>query len=420
MFRVARLEWSLLVRGWTAALGVSVIAVMGLLAIVHGREIVDRQAAVIANSPALQAEEHRAILDPQPADALAGDQLYYLFFHTVREPSPWAAVAIGQRDAQPFNLKVRILALQGQLYDAELGSPLLAALGNFDLTFVFIVLVPLLIVGLTFNIWSAERELGTWDLVRSQPVRAWRILAIKFALRALLVWSVTLLLHGAAALLLRIPIDMTWLTIAWWLTLYIAFWIGVAALVTAARHGSDTNIVILLGVWLVTVVLGPALIAVAAAVRVPLPEALELTVAQRQGYHAAWDEPQGEVMAAFYRSYPEWQSVPIPTDRYSNGWYYAMQQRGDDLARDAAQRYRQALIDRDRWAGRLSWFFPPALLQRRLSHAAGTDLAGYLRYLDSVSVYHEALKAHFFPIVFSDATVREVDWTRAPRHHHRD
>jgi hypothetical protein len=47
-------------------------------------------------------------------------------------------------------------------------------------------------------------------------------------------------------------------------------------------------------------------------------------------------------------------------------------------------------------------------------------LAGYLRYLDSVSEYHEALKQHFLPIVFGNATIREVDWALAPRHRHRD
>ncbi len=420
MWRLVRLELMMLMRGWTAAIGIVVTSVMGLLAIAHGSTVIERQQSVLANSPALQAEEHRAILDPQPADALAGDQLYYLFFHTVREPSPWAAIALGQRDEQPFNLKIRMLALQGQLYDAELGSPLLAALGNFDLTFVFVVLVPLLVIALTFNVWSAEREQGTWDLVRSQPFRSWHVLAIKLGLRALLVWLVVLLLHSAAALLLGIGIDATWFGILWWLTIYVAFWIAVAALVAAAVRSSDTSIVVLLGCWLIAVVLGPAMIATAATVRVPLPEALELTVAQRQGYHAAWDEPLPEVMEAFYQRYPEWRSVPIPTDRYSNGWYYAMQQRGDDAARDAAQRYRRALIDRDRWIGSVSWLFPPALLQRRLSQTAGTDLNGYLRYLDSVSAYHETLKRHFLPSVFSSATVRDIDWANAPRHRHRD
>jgi ABC-2 type transport system permease protein len=60
------------------------------------------------------------------------------------------------------------------------------------------------------------------------------------------------------------------------------------------------------------------------------------------------------------------------------------------------------------------------LLQRALAASAGTDLDAYLRYLDSVADYHEALKRHFFPIVFSDKTVAEVDWSAAPKHRHRD
>jgi ABC-2 type transport system permease protein len=306
------------------------------------------------------------------------------------------------------------------LYDAELTSPLLASFGNFDLAFVFVVLVPLLVIALTFNVWSSERETGTWDLIRSQPVAPWRVLALKFVLRGAVAWVTIFALHGAATLMLDIPVDGLWLTIGIWLSLYLAFWIGIAAIVAALRQASDANIVMLLGVWLVTAVIGPALVNVLAASRFPLPEALELTVLQRQGYHAAWDEPLPEVMDAFYRSYPEWRSVPIPHDRYSNGWYYAMQQRGDDVARDAATRYRRTLVERERWIGRTLWLFPPALLQRALTASAGTDLDAYLRYLDSVSEYHEALKRHFFPIVFSDKTVAEVDWRSAPVHRHAD
>jgi ABC-2 type transport system permease protein len=125
-------------------------------------------------------------------------------------------------------------------------------------------------------------------------------------------------------------------------------------------------------------------------------------------------------MEAFYQRYPNWRAVDIPMDRYSNGWYYAMQQRGDDAAREAAERYRQALELRDQWVDRVSWIFPPAAFHRLLTRAAGTDLRGYLAYLDSVAAYHEALKRHFFPVVFSDATVAAVDWSAAPVHTHRD
>jgi len=173
-------------------------------------------------------------------------------------------------------------------------------------------------------------------------------------------------------------------------------------------------------VWVTWTVLGPALVTVAAGARFPLPEALELTVLQRQGYHGAWDEPLPEVMEAFYQRYPEWRATPFPRDRYSNVWYYAMQQRGDDASHAAAERYRRNLVDRDRWVARASWLFPPAACQRMLTGTAHTDLTSYLAYQDSVAAYHERLKRHFFPIIFSEATVATVDWEAVPRHAHQD
>jgi len=321
---------------------------------------------------------------------------------------------------QAFNLKVTIRALQEQLYNAEFGNPLLAAFGNFDLAFVIVVLAPLLVIALTFNVLSGEQELGTWDLVRSQPRHPLGVLGLKFALRAAAAWLPLLLLQVTATIAFDLPLDARWLTIAAGTLAYVLFWVLAAVAVAAWRRSSDANILALLGVWIVCTVLGPALINVAAAARYPLPEALELTVLARQGYHSAWDRPLVETMERFYQRYPEWRKVAIPADTYSNGWYYAMQQRGDELARPAAESYRRTLQERERWVNAASRWFPPAVLQRLLTGVARTDLDAYLAYLDSVAAYHERVKQHFLPVIFSDATVAEVDWAAAPRHQHRD
>jgi ABC-2 type transport system permease protein len=84
-------------------------------------------------------------------------------------PSAWAPVSICQRDMQAFNLKVPLLAVLGQLYDSDRANPLLVAFGNFGLAFVLVFLLPLLVIALTYNVWSADQELGTWDLLQSQP-----------------------------------------------------------------------------------------------------------------------------------------------------------------------------------------------------------------------------------------------------------
>ena len=160
--------------------------------------------------------------------------------------------------------------------------------------------------------------------------------------------------------------------------------------------------------------------ATAAAARFPAPEALELTIAQRQGYHSSWDRPVRETMAPFVQRYPEWAGVVVPTDRYSNPWYYAMQQRGDEAAGPPARAYRAALEQRHAWVQRWWRAMPPAAVQAALTRAARTDLPAYLVYLDSVAAFHEALKRQFFPVVFSDRTIRDVRWADAPRHDHAD
>jgi ABC-2 type transport system permease protein len=217
-----------------------------------------------------------------------------------------------------------------------------------------------------------------------------------------------------------VPVDRRWWLVIAAALAYVLTWMGAALAVAALRRSSDFNLLALLGVWVVWTALGPAMLNVLAASRYPLPEALELTVLQRQGYHGAWDEPLPEVMDAFYRRYPEWRSFSVPRDRYSNAWYYAMQQRGDDMAEQAARRYRQGLEAKDLWLARLSWLCPPAAFHRLLTRVARTDLAGHLAYVDSVAEYHEKLKQHFLPVIFSDQTVADVDWRAAPVHVHQD
>ena len=417
---IVRLEWQHLRRStawWVATL---VLCGASIVAVRHGQTVTDRQRAAIAESPAIQAEQHEAILAAQPPDANGGDQLYYLFFHTAHEPSAWAPMSLGQRDLQPFNLKIRLLALHSQLYDVEFGNPLLAAFGSFDLAFILVFVVPLFVIALTHNVWSLEREQGSWPLVTSQPTSPAVVLGLKLGVRLAAILLPVLIIVLASAWWLALPADGRLLGVAVLCGVYVLLWGGTAAVVGGFRRSSDVNLAVLLGIWIVGCVLGPSLVNAAAAVRYPLAESLELTVRARQGYHEAWDIPLKETMARFYERYPEWRDVPIPADRYSNGWYYAMQQRGDDEAESAVKAYRGSLIRRQTWVASALRLFPPALFQSALNGIARTDLDAHLAYLDSVAHYHEALKTYFFPVAFHEMPVADVSWNGAPRHRFAD
>jgi ABC-2 type transport system permease protein len=417
---IVRLELRQLLRAPAVIGGVALLCGASCAALYHGSTVIARQQVAIAASPALEREQHRAILHLLPKDANAGDQLYYLFFHTVHEPSEWASISLGQRDVQPFNLKIRLLALQGQLHDSDIASPLLAAFGSFDLAFVIVYVVPLFVIALTHNVWSSERELGTWSLVRSQPVSGPALLALKLSVRTSVVLAPMWLVILGMTWALRLPPDGRLLSVVLLTGLYVLLWVSASIVVAAWRRSSDFNLIMLLSLWIAGCILGPALVNAIAAARYPTPEALELTVRQRQGYHGAWDRPVVDTMSQFYERYPEWRGAFVPEDRYSNAWYYAMQQRGDDEARPAVEGYYDTLARRSQWVRQALVLFPPALLQSALNQLARTDLDSHLAYLASVADYHEALKRFFFPAIFDDATIQDVEWQRVPRHQFRD
>ena len=354
------------------------------------------------------------LLSVYPPATDAGEVLYYLAFPAPQPPLSVASLARGRAEVETESLRVRLLALEGQLYEHETVNPRLAAAGYLDLAFLLIALLPLFIIAVSYDLISGEREGGTWNLVRlfASPRR---LLAAKLASRAILVGAVAAAVMAAGALMAGIELDgrAGWMFVL--VALHTVFWFAVCLGVALGHRSSTANAMILAGIWVVLTILAPAALSLANAVLHPVPEALELTVQQRQGYHEAWDLPPSETMESFYRDYPQWNDRIVPEDVFSWGWYYAMNHRGDQAARDASHAYREVLRQRDAWARTWSLFAPPLAAQLALDRIAGTDLAAQLDYQDAVRRFHERLKDHFFPHFFATAPIDAVVWDEVPR-----
>lgn len=256
--------------------------------------------------------------------------------------------------------------------------------------------------------------------MRAQAASPWGLLGVTWAVRVACALLPCLLLIAGAVAWWRLPLDARLVTVVALTVAHVLFWSGVALLVVARGYSSQVNALVLVGAWLLLALVGPGLATTIVSARHPLPQALELTLRQRQGYHAAWDRPLTQTMAAFYRHYPAFADAPVPTTTYSNAWYYAMQQAGDDAAAPAAQAYVEALERRRLASRRLARVFPPAVFQLAMNQVARTDLDSHLGYLQSVATYHEDLKRHFLPAIFDQRPVEAVDWSALPRHSYRD
>ena len=125
----------------------------------------------------------------------------------VLPPTPLQPLAVGQSDLFPYFIKLTTQSRQSTVVNDEIENPLTLLTGRLDLSFVTLVVFPLLVLALTYNVVSLEREQGTLALLMSQPVVASRVLLRKLMLRAgvLMVLAIAIALgvqpeHAAEAL----------------------------------------------------------------------------------------------------------------------------------------------------------------------------------------------------------------------------
>ncbi len=396
-------------------IALSLLALAGGFAIIHGHAVIERQKAEIAELPGHFAAQLERLKQKFPEGEHAGYWAYYLTYSAYQDPTPLSALAVGLRDVVPVAVGVRLLGLEAQLYESGLGNPAIQATGPYDLAFVLCALAPLVLLLLTHDILTRDREAGTYRLVLAQAGRPHGLFALRIGLRAVAVAAVSLGLMLAGFLTAGAPLD----AVAWgWATdflLYLGFWSAVAALIAIAARAPTASLAIAISTWVGAVVLLPTLINLAVTAALPVPEGLELTVRQRQEVHAGWDRPKEAVMTPFAARRPEWRDTPPVEGRFAWKWYYAMHEMGDVSVARESTAFRDNLLARQALLERLAWFAPPAYAQSLLSRRAGTDLDAYLGFLDHIRAFHERLKDHFYPPVFAETVYTHADLPRLPR-----
>jgi ABC-2 type transport system permease protein len=353
--------------------------------------------------------------DPRNPDA-AGRSLGARY--AVLPPGPLAPLAVGQSDLLPYYFKMTTDAKETVLAATELENPHRLLAGRFDLAFVLIYLYPLLILALTYNLLSAEKEQGTLVLALSQPVSLRTVIAGKVALRfglfvaavvamaaiAILIGGVNLTAPGVVARL------VLWVGAV---TLYGLFWFAVAAAVTALGKPSATNAVVLAGIWLVLVVLVPSLLSMTATTMFPVPSRVEMIQAMR----VASDEANAEgskLLARYYEDHPELATAD--EQQAMNDFAMvrvAVNSEVERRVRPVLDRYTRQLSAQQRIIARARVLSPAILLQDALNDIAGTGGARHREFVNQVEVYHQRWREHFIPLVFQK--VRLGDYSRLPQ-----
>ncbi|MBX2847091.1 MAG: DUF3526 domain-containing protein [Acidiferrobacterales bacterium] len=343
----------------------------------------------------------------------AGGAAYYAFHFTYDPPSPIAFIARGVRDDLPWKHRIRMLALEGQIYETDTGNPELSLIGKLDFAFVAAFLLPLLIILVLFDLRAVEIRNNRWALLSITAGNGNRLLLKRALIRCAVLFA------GLCVPLLLVGLFSNASIIDVFLAILIVFancliWCLLSYFVLTRVESGPTTAALLLGAWFVVSIVVPVggKYAVENSINVPLGGEILLT--QREAVNDAWDLPKESTMNPFYERHPKWADSPEIKRPFEWKWYFAFQQVGDQTVEQQSRDLRKGIAERDRTMSTLSALSPALFTQRQLSSLANTDVTAFQNYEACVRGFHKALRDFHYPMLFGNVEYSEKNIASLP------
>ena len=381
------------------------------LSLVNGMLAVKHQEAQIDILKAETAADQAYVL---PSQGDAGSAAYYVFHLTYDPPSELAFAALGMRDELPWKHRLRMLALEGQIYESDPGNPELSNLGTLDFAYLVSIVFPLLLIGLLFDLDARERRESRLELLIATSHNGANVLLYRALARALLLFAAILTPFFIALLLSTAPFGMG-LSIVLAVIVYGLLWLGMCRMVTSWKIEGVTSAALLFGLWLLFTTIVPVVGKFGVERMIEVPDGGDILLTQRETVNDAWDLPVEATMDPFVEKHPEWRDRTEVGDAFEWKWYYAFQQVGDQEAQPLSSALYDGIADRDRRMGLVSFLSPPLFIDRWITHVAETDVTRHLKYKECAREFHSELRHFHYQMLFGDEEYSEQKMRQLPQ-----
>lgn len=343
--------------------------------------------------------------------------------YAIMPPAPLASLSIGQSDLYPYYFRITTRSKQAFINADEIENPNNLLAGRFDLAFVIVYLYPLLILVLSYNLLSAEKESGQLAMLGAQPVSLRTIVLGKIALRAGVILALSIgfsligillsntgFLSGSNSSEVALRLGL-WVVVV---TAYGAFWFAVAVAINALGKSSATNAVVLSGMWLLFVLIVPSLVNLTATTFYPVPSRVELINAIRDASNEATAEGSN-LLSKYYEDHPELIAEAKNQDPTGFAFrFYATQEKVDRSIEPVLRRFDEQLTRQQTLIDSARLLSPAIVTQEALNDIAGTSVSRYRFFLSQVDDFHGSWKAFFVPKVFRQLKLNLTDYDRMP------
>lgn len=340
----------------------------------------------------------------------------------IMQPKTLSFLSTGQSDMYTHFKSPKVYGNNFALDYSEMVNPVQLLFGNFDLAFVIIYILPLLIIAFTFNVLSKEKELGTLRLLGAQPISVTNWLLQKMGIRFIIFTIITLItLYSTIAIFSADAFGKTGgiISLSLIVTGYILFWFVVSAIVNIKINNSSKNALTLIGVWLLIVMVIPATINQIGSSLYPTPSRLKMINEIRQ-IKKENEEKQDEIMNDYLRNHPE---LAKESDKEKFGFwhnYFASEKIMKEKTQPLLAKYDTQLQKQQNLIGLCKYISPTILMQQSLNNIAGTSERHYNDYKKQVFEFSNEWRNYFVPMLFKEQKFTKKNYEEMPRFNYRN
>lgn len=323
---------------------------------------------------------------------------------------PLSIISNGQGDIYSNYKKIVLYFDESyEMATKELISPLEQHFGLLDLSFIWVYLLPLIIILVSFNILSEEKESGRLSLIASQPIKLSQWILARLSVRflviilSLILFTVVLLTLFQVSVFRNIEVFAQLILL---LILYAAFWFSLGFLINLLGYSSGKSLILLTNIWVLFVFLTPSIVNQLGEEINPVSSRLAI-INHHQTMYNEMENNLEEELKGLYEMHPDWSSDDPVTKDLSNstGWninYLAKQYIAQIKHRPVAVAYEQQIDARNEWLRRFRSLSPSMTVQESLSDLAGTSTRYYRSYLRQAIEYAQKYRWYVFQGLFTN------------------
>lgn len=403
-------EFKLALRDQIVLVSIIGAALLSSYSLLAGLQESESEFAMIERTKGLVTQDREYNLAKQSD---AGGAAYYAFHFTYNPPSSLGFVSRGVRDDLPWKHRIRMLALEGQIYETDTGNPELSTIGKLDFAFVAAFLLPLLSILLLYDLRATEIRNNRWAFLSVTVGNGSRLLLLRAALRSSLLYIALIVPFVVTSMIFEVSFSGALLVVAA-VALNCLFWLFLAFIIFTRVESGPTTAASLLACWFVLAVVIPVAGKYATEQIIAVPKGGEILLTQREAVNDAWDLPKEETMTPFLERHTQWTNTAKITQPFEWKWYYAFQQVGDQTVDPLSKELRSGIARRDKAMSLIALASPILLTDRLLSHAAKTDVSSFLRYDLCVRDFHQSLRDFHYPMLFGNQEYTAVHMKNLP------